>query len=467
MNTKRFPIFVVAALAALWLLCLAATNSSLAAISSQQPKHGIGAVVNDEVITLSDVRSRTSLAAVAAKASAAQIQKRALETLIDEQLQMQEAKKLGITITDEQIDGGFASIARQNGMTPEKFKAMLAEKKVSVASLRAQIRAQIAWSYVVRRKLRPQISVSESDIDAVFDRMERSADKPEYHLAEIFLAVETPSEDEFVKGKALELIDKMLKGASFSSIAREHSQAAGADKGGDLGWIAADQLQPAISEALTRIKPGQISPPIRGTDGYHIVYLLDEREKIKTSPVAAAAPATTAHPDPGKAVQALHLKRIVIPVEKNDPATVIAAKTARARQLSREIENCAAMEKKSADFISPATGDLGFVDPANLPEAVSEALATLPDGKLSAPITVESGLAVVMICGRKELPAPAAPDIAAPKTSPLASPDISTMRNNQATREKIANDLGMERLDMLQQRYLQDLRASAFIEKRI
>lgn len=435
---------------AVLLLVFCLTGAFSAGAAPSKKKEGIAAVVNDDVVTYSDIRGRVTLATAASKGKMTGIENQMLDMLIDERLQMQESKKLGITITDDQIDNGFAAVAQQNGMSADDFKKALASKGVAVSTLREQIRAQIAWSYVVKRKLRPQINISESDIDAVFDKIERSADRPEYRVAEIFLAVDDPSKEASVKKKADGLVDKMLKGASFSSVAREYSQAPGADQGGDLGWIEPGHLPAPLAEGLSRIKQGQISQPLRSATGWHILYLLDVHNGNRAAPplpiAASSGPVLTAH-----------LKRVFIPVFEKDPPPVITAKLARAKKLKEDVKDCDILAKKSADFPDPATGDMGDVIVSSLPAPVAAIVNSLPDKTLSDPIKTDKGIALLMVCSReKKDPATVA-----------ASTSLPAIRANDASREKIATEIGMERLDMLQRRYLDDLRTAAFIEKRI
>ena len=153
----------------------------------------------------------------------------------------------------------------------------------------------------------------------------------------------------------------------------------------------------------------------------------------------------------------VHLKQILIPVSPQDPQPVVNAKIARAQSLQAEITSCDLMDAKAKDFLSPGTGDLGRGPLAALPEPLRGVVANLEIGVLSPPVRNEAGVAVVMVCGREGSAAPVA---AAPPPRPAP-------RSDDASREEVANRLGMQRLDLMQERYLRDLRATAFIDKRI
>jgi parvulin-like peptidyl-prolyl isomerase len=111
------------------------------------------------------------------------------------------------------------------------------------------------------------------------------------------------------------------------------------------------------------------------------------------------------------------------------------------------------MQAKAADFPSPLSGDLGLIPVTDLPDSVRAEVAELPIGALSRPMMNAKGIFVLMVCER-------------PEPTPAAAP-VNAERNDEAAREQIANTLGMQKLETLQQRYLRDLRSAAFIDRRI
>jgi peptidyl-prolyl cis-trans isomerase SurA len=452
---KRFCAFFL-----LGLVVLSAPARAAVRDDATGQRAGIAATVNDEVITVSDVENRMKLYLSGGqglpppeilKRMRAQI----LDKMIDEKLELREAKNLGITVSEAELKDAFAQISQQNHFSPEEFKQRLSAAGVRPATLQDQLKAEIAWSQVIRRRLRPEISISESDIDSTIEQISRNRSKPQYHVAEIYLAVPNPAQDAVVKSDAQKLVAQISGGAHFSDVARQFSQAPGAAAGGDLGWIQEGQLDPKLDVALKQMHAGQISPPVRTDGGYHILFLRDVQEPGAGAPTPSSAGVT---PQPAALGPALHLKQIVIAVAADDPTPVLAAKMARAETLKGEISSCAAMDAKAKDFASEGTGDLGVRPLAALDPNVRAAVEGLKDGELSAPIRTDKGVAVLMICGREEGTAAAA----TPPTVP-AVPD----KNDQAARENVANKIGMQRLDQMQDRYLRDLRATAFIEKRL
>lgn len=477
-------------LLALAVMLLAATTSPA---SQEMPegaaqRTGIAATVNDDAITFSDIRNRLSLyMAGNPEAPPPEVRKKmeqqVLDKLIDEKLQLQEAKKDGITVTDDDIKRGLSQLAKQNKLSPEEFQDRLNHSGVKMSTLTEQLRAEMAWSMVVRRKLRPEVNVSESEIDNAVAQMSHGKGKTEYRVSEILLTVPSAEMENTVRHDADKIIEDVQKGGSFPAAARQYSKAPGAAQGGDLGWVQQGVLNAKLEEALATMHPGQMSAPIRTEKGYHILFLRDVHVAgAAPSPQQAAAPATpAAAPQPPKAQApkpevTLRLKQITIPIAATDPEPVVSAKMNRAATLKAEISGCEQMDVRAKDFISPGTSDMGSGPLSALPEPVRKAVADLPVGELSAPIRGDNGVAVMMVCERSsppvqeaaaETPSPApAPQPQASAPPPGPGPDPGAAPDDDSSRDHIANQIGMKRLDQMQEHYLRDLRATAFIDKR-
>ncbi|QQP88025.1 peptidylprolyl isomerase [Skermanella sp. TT6] len=243
---------------------------------------GIAAVVNDDIISMSDLSARLQLALVSSGLpGTAEVRQRltpqVLRSLVDERLQMQEASRANISVTDKEIDDAFGRVAEQNQMKRDQLEKMLSSQGVPRSALESQIRATIGWGKLVQRRLRPSIEIGEEEIDAVLRRIEANAGKPEYLAAEIFLAVDSPEREEEVRRLADRLVEQIGQGASFPAVARQFSQSAGATNGGDLGWVQQGQLPDELDSALRDLRPGQASRPIRSLTGYHILLLREQR----------------------------------------------------------------------------------------------------------------------------------------------------------------------------------------------
>lgn len=264
-------------LAALGLLLLPARAGA------QGGADGIAAVVNDQPITISAVADRMKLVMISSGMPndpevRAKVQPQVINILIDEALRLQEAQNSKITVDDAAIDQGMETIAQQNSMNRDQFMAVLRNAGINVKTLRDQIRAQVAWARVVEGKLSSQVEVSEFDVDMMTRNLQENIGKDEYLTAEIFLPVDSPAEENDVRKMAEGLAQQLRAGqARFSAVAGQFSQAAGASKGGDLGWVQEGQLAPELDEALRGLREGEITAPLRSLSGYHILLLRDRR----------------------------------------------------------------------------------------------------------------------------------------------------------------------------------------------
>lgn len=441
------------------LLALCANPASAAERKAlTRGKAAIAAIVNDDVITMTDVRNRVKLyAGGAARQPNAkeleEMERQVLDRLINEKLQLQEAKKLGINIDEAQVNAGFADIAKQNNTSPEEFRERLTRAGVNLDSLYQQIRTDVAWSYVVRRKLRPQVNVSDSEIDTELDVKAKNEGKTEYHVAEIFLPVSEGTDDKQTLERAKALVKEMLAGGRFADIARKNSQSPGANAGGDIGWIREGQLDPKIDAALAQMQPGQISPPVRTEKGYYILFLRDARKGNNNAAPAAAMPAPAND-------ATLQLRSLTMTAPQTDPENIVNAKIARMDILRTDIKNCEDAASKEGEFSSEGTGLMSDVKLSTLPAPVASAVLDLQVGQTSAPVRTAQGISVFTVCAREDMPtlAETGDDVPLPKF---------TQKEDATSREEVANRLGMQRLGQMQERYLRDLRATAFIDKRI
>lgn len=268
------------------MLCVLATlmlTSVLPAPAQAARSEGIVAVVNDAPISASDLGDRLKLMIISSgMPNTPEIQDKlrnqVLNMLIEENLQMQEAQQLNIVVEPAEVETGFASIAQQNQISVEQFKGMIQRSGIPLRTLEQQIRSQIAWGKVIQRKLRPQIEISESDIDERQRFLESSIGKAQYQVAEIFLPVDSTTQEAEVLALAQRLSREMTeKRAPFPQVANQFSQGAAAARGGDLGWVQDGQLPDPLNALLGTMKEGDLSAPTRSLTGYHILLLRGKR----------------------------------------------------------------------------------------------------------------------------------------------------------------------------------------------
>lgn len=261
-----------------FLLCSASVTSHA------RNSDGIAAVVNDRAITMSDVDDRVRLIMAASgipnnSETRSRFEQQVINMLIDEQIKLQEADRLEIEVTEEEIDKGFATLAQQNNVPPEQFRKMIEGSGLRYETLAEQIRAEVAWGKVVASQVRPRVQVSDADIDAELDRLSRNIGEQQYLVSEIFLAVDSPDKEAEMRSSASKLAQQVVQTPDkFPAIARQFSQSAGAAKGGDLGWVQGTQVQAELEAALEGAQTGSVIGPVRTSSGYHILLLRNQRQ---------------------------------------------------------------------------------------------------------------------------------------------------------------------------------------------
>ena len=254
---------------ALFLALLAASSTPALSQSVQR----IVAVVNDEVISVRDLRQRIRLVLFSSgiddtTESRQRVANQVLRTLIDERLQLQEGRKRNVKVSDDDIGRNISDIEKLNGVEPNSLPSVFRRNRVSYDSLRAQVRARIAWSTLVHRRLAPRINIGAEEVAEILARLKASEGEDTYRLGEIFLSVNRPDEEAAIRETAGRLVEQIRGGARFSALARQFSQTATAAVGGDLGWTPRSELEPAVAAAVDRLSPGEVLDPILSISGF-------------------------------------------------------------------------------------------------------------------------------------------------------------------------------------------------------
>lgn len=447
MSTATQPFFRRAFFrhAALAALALIALTGQPPAASSQQAVTRIAAVVNEDIVTHHDVQARLRLVMAAGgmaptPENAERLRAQVIRNLIDERLQMQEATRTSIRVTDQEIADNFTRLERQNNMPPGGFFAWLDQNEVPRSTATEQVKVSIAWSKLMRRRYARTVSVSEEEIDEAIQRRIASRSTVERRVAEIFLPIDKPSEEDEVRRLAERLIEQMRSGVRFTQIAQQFSRSATASAGGDLGWVQPGQLDPDLERVVNSLSPGELSRPIKLPSGYYILLLIERR----TPGGAAAAPAVAVDEN-----QMVSLRQMVLPVRPGSTPQELEQRRKSALELSSSVRDCADMAT-NREASGSLSGDLGRVRLGDMPDRLRQLIAAQPIGKATPPLQTEAGFVILMVCERDAAAAPA--QAAAP--------------SEKFDREEIAESLTLQRLENVARRVIRDLRRSAFIDIR-
>lgn len=412
---------------------------SMSAFAASEQR--IAAIVNDDVVSVQDLNDRLSLVLLTSRIpdqdqARARLRQQILRGLVEETLQLQEARRLSIRAEQGEIEQAVADIAERNEMSPEQMLDFLAENDINPNTLFDQFRAQISWIKVVNQRVRPRVNVTVDQLEIALQEARLDQGQPEYLLSEIVLPVDNPGDEQTVAADATRLVQTLSEGASFEALARQVSAASTARQGGDLGWVQASKIPGELVRALERLRPGDISQPLRSQVGFFIFQLRDRR-------LGKAAPAN------GAAAEEIKLSQILFEADvKNEAA--LSARADEANAIRDRLTDCAAVDTVAQELSAPASGDLGWLKVTDLPTVLATAVTDLQVGKISEPLQGPAGIHLLMVCERR--------GAGETKKVNLASDE---------EREKLTQTLERERLDRLARRYLRDLRKQAFIDVRL
>lgn len=200
-----------------------------------------------------------------------------LSSLINEKLQAQEAKRIGLSIADEDIDNAVKDLAERNKEDPAKFMDALKKTGVNVAEFRRQLEAQLLWIGTVRRVVRPSVNVTDAEIRTMTEELNSVKGKKEYKFAEIRLPGGTAQEKKDSLKLAVNLMNEMRKGARFSTVAEKFSVADSAKDGGLRPSILEGEMPAPIDKILSEMPTGALSNPLEADGQIWMVLKLGER----------------------------------------------------------------------------------------------------------------------------------------------------------------------------------------------
>lgn len=394
----------------------------------------IAAIVNDDVISAYDLQTRMQMVLFSTQLSDTvevrqRISPQILRTLIDERLQLQEAGKQNISVSQGDISHATDMIEKQNNIPKGTLDAFLKKNGVQKDAVLSQIRANIAWSKLMGRRLRPRITIGEDEIDEVLARLKSRQGQTEYRLGEIALAVDSPDDEANVQRTAERIADQVRKGARFDAIARQFSQSATAAVGGDLGWIHESELEQSLRPIVTNMRVGAISAPIKTITGYRILLLRDTRK------IAASDPASVT----------VDLQQVYLPLPPNAGKQDIDSQIDLAKTIQTSATGCTDFTRLAKEVGSSRPPGLGKFGLGSLAPSIRTVVQDLPVGRISDPVKMPDGVMLLMVCSREG----------------------NAAKANLPTREEIADQLTQERLSLMARRYLRDIRLSAVVDIRL
>jgi len=402
------------------------------------PVDRIVAVVNDEVITLHELRSRLDGALAQLQRQGTQLpprdvlEQQMLERLVIDKVQLQLARDMGVRVDDGQLEQALQRIAANNNMSLAQFRSALEKDQIPFAGFREEVRAEMTIARVREREVESRIFISEGEIDNYLAHAAaQTGSGEEFQLAHILLRSPesaSPEQIQKLRAKTEQVLERLRKGEDFAQLAAAYSDAPDGLKGGNLGWRSLDRLPPLFAEAAAALKVGEVSPVLRSSNGFHLIKL-----------VAKRGGATTA------AVQQTHARHILIKVNELISEPEAKHKVEGLRERIKHGESFAELAKTfSQDGSATKGGDLGWIYPGDTVPEFERAMNQLAPGELSPPVQSPFGFHLIEVLERRVQ-------------------DVSSDRQRAAARQILRE----RKRDEAYQDWLRQARDRAYVELRL
>ncbi|MBQ4855312.1 peptidylprolyl isomerase [Rhodanobacter sp. B2A1Ga4] len=393
----------------------------------------IVAVVNDDVILQSELNDAVASVQQQYAGHTEQLppmnvlQQQVLNRLVLMRLQIQKAQDQGIHVSDADVDQAIQGVAQQNKLSPEQLRTEVERSGASFASFRQQLADQITVQRLHQSVVQDSVSVTDSEIDNLLSSPTYKAG--EVHLAHIQISIPGGADAAAIQAsqaKAEQALAAIKGGMDFNAAAIRYSDASDALDGGDLGWRRLDEIPPAFADTIASMKPGDVSPALRGPTGFHILKLVDQRQSSR------------------KVVAELHARQILIkPSELLTPAQAEQKAQDLYHRIVDKHEDFATLAKENSkdDTTANLGGDMGWFPPQAWGEAIAAQLAQLKDNQVSKPFQSSAGWHIVQRLGERQ-----------------------SDQTVQIERDQARQAIGTRKSEQAYDDYLRDLRSNAYVD---
>lgn len=436
MNLWRFVFF--GKLALLSLIMPAYAQGGRASVPVEADR--IVAVVNDEVVTLYELRTRLDTALSQLKQQGTPLpprdvlERQMLERLVVDRIQLQMARDTGLRIDDAQLDQALNRIASGNKMSLSQFRQALERDGIPYAKFREQIREEMTVARLREREVDNRLVISDGEVDNFLAaEAAKSGDGAgdEVRVAHILLrAPESASPEQLqkLKAKADQIIERLKAGEDFSQLAASYSDAPDALQGGVISPRPIDRLPALFAEVVARLKPGEVSPILKSPNGFHIVKLLGRKGGLTLPPV-----------------QQTRARHILIRVNELVSESEARHKMAGLRERLENGGDFAELARLySQDGSAAKGGDLGWLYPGDTVPEFERVMDRLAPNELSQPVQSPFGFHLIQVLERR-------------------TQDVSEERKRMAARQALRE----RKLDEAYQDWLRQIRDRAYVEYRL
>jgi peptidyl-prolyl cis-trans isomerase SurA len=386
-----------------------------------QDIQAIAVIVNDEVISRYDVNQRVRLILVtsgipATEENVKRIEEQAIKALIDEKIQIQEAIKLEVPDSPDEINLMLDNIARGNQTTAEGILESITSQGVNSETLLNQIKSELLWNKIVRGRFGSYINISDEEVNIIYDRTIQNINNSQYDISEIFIGFEDESEEKEAKELTERLTEQLKNEIAFEPVAQQFSQAPSSGQGGFIGWVSEGQLDPDIISNIKNLEIGSVSNPIKTVNGYYIIKLNGKSEEGGKNPMKN--------------------QYDLISVSFNIEDKIMA------QDFSDNFISCKRLDGLLENYNQKEVNVIGKRLLQELPQEIHKELLEKNAGNTLSPRFSEENIDIILICDRKD--------------------DIGI----QVNRDVIEDNIYSQKMGMMSRRHLRDLRRDAVIEYR-
>jgi peptidyl-prolyl cis-trans isomerase SurA len=355
----------------------------------------IAAVVNDGLVLKSELDSQLDSVTKRLQEqkvelpSQSVLKQQVLERLILQEIQGQRAKKVGLSISDEQLNGALQEIAGRNKIPFDQLPTELETQGIDYKQYREAMRKELTLSTLRQRDVIAHINVTPRELDQFLARQANSAANDEFSVSHILLSLPsaaTPQQIEEITRKAHDLSARAGKGEDFGQLAIANSNGQTALDGGQLGWRKGTQLPQFILELVTKMKPGDVSEPVRTPSGFHIVRL-NERRSGEAQVI----------------INQIHVRHILMKPNELDDDETVRQKLSKLRERILKGEDFSGIASTTSEDpgSAPDGGDLGWSGPGTFVPEFDKAIADLKDKEICEPFKTRYGWHIVQLLGTR------------------------------------------------------------------
>jgi peptidyl-prolyl cis-trans isomerase SurA len=398
----------------------------------------IVAVVNKEVITYSELYEAVGMAERQLRRQGTPaperpvLERQMLERLIIDKAQLQMARETGIRIDELQLDRAVERIAQSNSLTLAAFRKTLESDGVSFDAWRNDVRQQMMMARLREREVENRVQVSETEVDVFLDQLKNRPEHADYNLAHILVRVPEGASPERIRQareRAEQALAETKGGAPFARVAASFSDAPDALQGGAIGWRTHDRLPELFAEALSKMKPGEVTEPLRSPAGFHILQLVDRRGAGGEAPVVQS-----------------RMRHILVRTSEAVSESEARRKLLdlRDRIVSGGADFAELARVHSDDGTAARGGELDWVYPGDTVPEFERVYEELKIGEVSQPVRTPFGYHLIQVLERR-------------------SSDVSPERRRQQARQTLRE----RKADEAYQEWLRQLRDQTYVELRL